>query len=335
MAEDSRRKVRFVKKGLRQMTVKKSEKIWHNGRFINWDDATVHVLSHVVNYGSSLFEGIRCYALPSGPAIFRLSEHLQRLINSCKIYRMSLPYSREEMEQACLELVGVNGLRHCYLRPIALRGYGEIGVHPGNTPVEVFIACWEWGKYLGSDADQGVDVCVSSWNRMAPNTLPAMAKSAANYMNAQLIRMEAEENGYAEGIALDSRGFVSEGSGENLFVVHGGRILTPPLSASILPGITRDTVITLCGELGLRVEEQDIPREMLYLADEVFMVGTAAEITPLRTVDRIPVGDGKRGPITEKLQKEFFAIVEGRKKDTRGWMTPVVASRPTTVEVNR
>ena len=315
--------------------MKKSEKIWHNGRFINWDDATVHVLSHAINYGSSLFEGIRCYELPSGPAIFRLAEHMQRLINSCKIYRMSLAYSREDLERACLELVDVNRLRHCYLRPIALRGYGEIGVYPGNTPVEVFIACWEWGKYLGSEADQGVDVCVSSWNRMAPNTLPAMAKSAANYMNAQLIRMEAEENGYAEGIALDSRGFLSEGSGENLFIVQGEKILTPPLSASILPGITRDSVLTICRDLGLKVEEQDIPREMLYLADEVFMVGTAAEVTPLRTIDRIPVGDGKRGPITEKVQKEFFAIVEGRKKDHYGWLTPVVASHPTTVEVNR
>ncbi len=313
------------------MKIPKSEKIWYNGRFIPWDDANIHVLSHVVNYGSSLFEGIRCYELPAGPAIFRLRDHMQRLINSCKIYRMSLPYSLGELERASVELVRENGLRHCYIRPIALRGYGEIGVHPHDTPIEVYIACWEWGKYLGSESDQGVDVCVTSWNRMAPNTLPAMAKSAANYMNAQLIRMEAEANGYAEGIALDARGYLSEGSGENMFVVLGEKVLTPPLSAAILPGITRDTVLTLCRELGIPVEEQDVPREMLYIADEVFFVGTAAEVTPLRTIDRIPVGDGRRGPITERIQQEFFAIVEGKKADRHGWFTPVPATRPTPV----
>lgn len=317
------------------MMVQKSEKIWHNGQFINWDDAKIHVLSHVVNYGSSLFEGIRCYELPQGPAIFRLHEHMQRLINSCKIYRMILPYSCDELAKAALELVRVNGLRHCYVRPIALRGYGEVGVHPHDTPLEVYMACWEWGKYLGSDADEGVDVCVSSWNRMAPNTLPAMAKSAANYMNAQLIRMEAETNGYAEGIALDARGFLSEGSGENIFVVWQGKISTPPLSASILPGITRQSVMTLCADLGLTVVEQDIPREMLYLADEVFFVGTAAEVTPLRSIDRVPVGNGKRGPITEKIQKEFFAIVEGKTQDRHGWLTPVKASQPAGAGVHR
>ena len=316
------------------MQIPKSEKIWHNGRFIPWDDAKIHVLSHVVNYGSSLFEGIRCYELPTGPAIFRLGDHMQRLLNSSKIYRMTLPYSRQELERASVELVRENGMRHCYLRPIALRGYGEIGVHPHDTPIDVYIACWEWGKYLGSGADQGVDVCVSSWNRMAPNTLPAMAKSAANYMNAQLIRMEAEVNGYVEGIALDSRGYLSEGSGENVFVVLGGKILTPPLSASILPGITRDTVMTLCGELGIPVAEQDIPREMLYLADEVFFVGTAAEVTPLRSIDRIPVGNGKRGPITERLQQEFFAIVEGKKPDRHGWLTPVPVFHTAPVAAN-
>ena len=313
------------------MKIPKSEKIWYNGRFVPWDDAQIRVLAHVVNYGSSLFEGIRCYELPAGPAIFRLRDHMQRLINSCKIYRMSLPYSLGELERASVELVRENGLRHCYIRPIALRGYGEIGVHPHDTPIEVYIACWEWGKYLGSESDQGVDVCVTSWNRMAPNTLPAMAKSAANYMNAQLIRMEAEANGYAEGIALDARGYLSEGSGENMFVVLGEKVLTPPLSASILPGITRDTVLTLCRELGIQVEEQDVPREMLYLADEVFFVGTAAEVTPLRTIDRIPVGDGRRGPITERIQQEFFAIVEGKKPDRHGWFTPVPAARPTPV----
>ena len=248
---------------------------------------------------------------------------------------MALPYSRDELVNAAVELVDVNNLRHCYVRPIALRGYGEVGVHPHDTPVEVYMACWEWGKYLGSGADEGVDVCVSSWNRMAPNTLPAMAKASANYMNAQLIRMEAEINGYAEGIALDTRGFLSEGSGENVFVIWKGKIITPPLSSSVLPGITRDCIFTLCGELGLTVVEQDIPREMLYLADEVFFVGTAAEVTPLRSIDRIPVGDGKRGPVTEKIQREFFAIIEGKKEDRHGWLTPLKTRRPAAVGTER
>jgi len=317
------------------MPIPKSDKIWHNGRFIDWDDAKIHVLSHVVNYGSSLFEGIRCYELPKGPAIFRLQDHMQRLINSAKIYRMPLPYSREELAGAAVELVQVNGMRHCYVRPIALRGYGEIGVPPHDTPIEVYMACWEWGKYLGSGADQGVDICVSSWTRIAPNTLPAMAKASANYMNAQLIRMEAEANGYSEGIALDTRGYISEGSGENIFVIWQGKILTPPLSSSVLPGITRDSVMRICADLGIPVVEQDIPREMLYIADEVFFVGTAAEVTPLRSIDRIPVGNGKRGPVTEQIQKEFFAIVEGRKEDRYGWFTPVPASRPAAVAANR
>jgi branched-chain amino acid aminotransferase len=317
------------------MALKKSDKIWHNGRFINWDDANIHVLSHVAHYGSALFEGIRCYQLPSGPAIFRLHDHMQRLVNSCKIYRITLEQTADQLAKAAVDLVQVNRMSHCYIRPIVLRGYGELGVHPHNNPIEVYMACWEWGKYLGAEAEQGVDICVSSWNRMAPNTLPAMAKAAANYMNAQLIRMEAEVNGYAEGIALDTRGYVSEGSGENIFVIWKGKIYTPPLSASVLPGITRESVSTLCAEMGLTVVEQDIPREMLYLADEVFFVGTAAEITPLRSVDRIPVGNGKCGPITAKLREEFFAIVEGRKQDRHGWLTPVPAARPAAVAVNR
>jgi branched-chain amino acid aminotransferase len=312
------------------MPLQKSDKVWHNRQFIDWDDAKIHVLSHVVSYGSAVFEGIRCYELPEGPAIFRLPDHMQRLINSAKIYRMELPFSRDELSNAALDLVRVNGMRHCYVRPIALRGYGEMGVAPKGCPVEVYLACWEWGKYLAG-TDDGVDVCVSSWNRMAPNTMPAMAKAASNYMNAQLIRMEAEINGYAEGIALDTRGFVSEGSGENIFVVSKGRIFTPPLSSSVLPGITRDSVMTLCSELGLTVVEQDIAREMLYIADEVFFVGTAAEVTPLRSIDRIPVGSGKRGSITEKIQTEFFAIVEGKKKDRHGWLTPVKAAKPAPV----
>ena len=313
------------------MAMKPTAKIWHNGQMIPWEQATIHVLSHVVHYGSSLFEGIRCYELPTGPAIFRLPEHMQRLINSAKIYRMDVPFSRSELERAAIELIQTNGLRHAYIRPIVLRGYASLGVHAKDCPIEVYMACWEWGKYLGAGADQGVDVCVSSWNRMAPNTLPAMAKASANYMNAQLIAMEAETNGYVEGIALDPSGYLSEGSGENIFVIYGGKIITPPFSSSILPGITRDSVIALCADLGLTVVEQAIPREMLYLADEVFFVGTAAEITPLKSVDRIPVGSGKRGPITEKLQQEFFAIVQGRKPDRHGWLTPIPVVRPAAI----
>ena len=313
------------------MPLPKSEKIWHNGRFIAWDDAKIHVLSHVIHYGSAVFEGIRCYELPEGPAIFRLTDHMQRLVNSGKIYRMTLPFSHQELCQAAVELVRVNGMRHCYVRPIALRGYAELGVYAPNCPIDVYMACWEWGKYLGSGADEGVDVCVSSWHRLAPNTMPSMAKASSNYMNSQLIRMEAATNGYAEGIALDTRGFVSEGSGENIFVISKNKIYTPPLSSSVLPGITRDSVMAICHDLGYTVIEQDIAREMLYIADEVFFVGTAAEVTPLRSIDRIPVGNGKRGPLTEKIQTEFFAIVEGRKKDRYGWFTPVPVGKPAAV----
>ena len=310
---------------------KETKWIWHNGNMIPWGEAKVHVLSHALHYGSSLFEGIRCYELPAGPAIFRLGDHMQRLINSSKIYRLEVPFTRNELERAAVQLIQQNGLRHGYIRPIVLRGYGEIGVHAQDCPIEVYMACWEWGKYLGPDSDEGVDVCVSSWNRVAANTMPAMAKAGANYMNSQLIAMEAKTNGYREGVALDARGYISEGSGENIFVIYGGRILTPPFSASILPGITRDSVIALCGDLGLTIVEQDLPREMLYLADEVFFVGTAAEITPLKSVDRIQVGTGKRGPITRQLQSEFFAIVEGRKPDRHGWLTPVPTPRPAAV----
>jgi branched-chain amino acid aminotransferase len=299
------------------MPVQKSEKIWHNGKLIPWDAAMIHVVSHVVSYGSALFEGIRCYAVPE-PAIFRLKEHMQRLLNSCKIYRVELTYTLEELMQAAVELVRVNKLNRCYLRPIVLRGYGEVGVNPFKSPVEVFMA------YLGVDAhEKGVDVCVSSWARMAPNTLPAMAKAAANYMNSQLIKMEAIVNGYVEGIALDASGFVSEGSGANLFIVRDATAYTPPLTSAILPGITRDTVTTLCRELGVPVVERQIPREELYLADEVFFVGTAAEITPIRSIDKIIIGQGTPGPITRRLQNEFFGITNGTKPDRYGWLTPV------------
>jgi branched-chain amino acid aminotransferase len=305
-----------------------TEKIWHNGRFIRWDEATIHVLSHVVSYGSSVFEGVRCYSTPAGPAIFRLREHVRRMVDSAKIYRMeNLGYSADRLAEAMLELVRVNQMDACYIRPIVLRGYGEVGVNPLKNPIEVYIACWEWGKYLGEEAlAEGVDVCVSSWTRLAPNTLPALAKAGANYMNSQLIKMEALANGYSEGIALDAAGYVSEGSGENIFVVRNGRIHTPPLGASVLPGITRDAILTLARDLGIPLVETIVPREMLYIADEVFFSGTAAEITPIRSIDRIQVGTGRRGPVAEKLQKEFFGIVNGATPDRYAWLTPVHAA---------
>ncbi len=314
------------------MAIDNYEKVWHNGKFIPWEQATIHVASHVVSYGSCLFEGIRCYETRQGPAIFRLKEHTDRLVNSCKMYRIELEYSREQLEQAMIELVRINKASHCYIRPLVLRGYGQLGVNPLNNPIEIYLLAWRWGKYLGEDAlKNGVDVCVSSWQRIAPNTLPAMGKAAANYMNAQLIQMEAHLNGYVEGIALDTSGYLSEGSGENLFVVREGRIYTPPLGSSILPGITRDSVIKLAQELGATVIEQPLARELLYIADEAFFTGTAAEITPIRSVDRIVVGAGKPGPVTRKLQERFLALVEGRAEDKYGWLTlcnqPVAASR--------
>src|SRR5260370_2283068 len=280
-----------------------TDKIWHNGRFIPWQSATIHVLSHVVSYGSSVFEGIRCYSTPSGPAVFRLREHIRRMQDSAKIYRMeNIGYSADQLADAMLELIRVNKMDACYLRPIVMRGYGEMGVNGVKNPIDVFIACWSWGQYLGEEAlAEGVDVCISSWNRFAPNTLPALAKAGANYMNSQLIKMEALANGYTEGIALDTAGYVSEGSGANIFVVRDGAVHTPPLASSVLPGITRSSVITLCEDLGISIREQMIPREMLYIADEVFFTGTAAEITPLRSVDRITIGPARRGPITKPL----------------------------------
>ncbi|SPE41424.1 branched-chain amino-acid aminotransferase [Candidatus Sulfopaludibacter sp. SbA3] len=305
-----------------------TEKIWHNGRFIKWEDATVHVLSHVVSYGSSVFEGIRCYGTPAGPAMFRLREHIRRLMDSGKIYRMeNIGFTADQLAEAMLELVRVNHMDSAYLKPIVMRGYGEVGVNALKNPIDIYIACWNWGKYLGEEAlAEGVDVCVSSWTRLAPNTLPAMAKAGANYMNSQLIKMEALANGYVEGIALDSHGYVSEGSGENIFVVRDGKIHTPPLGASVLPGITRDTVITLAREMGIPVVETIVPREMLYIADEVFFSGTAAEITPIRSIDRITIGKGRRGPVAEALQKEFFGVINGSKPDQHGWLTPVHAA---------
>ena len=304
------------------MAIQKTDKIWHNGKLINWDDATIHVMSHVVHYGSSVFEGIRCYELPSGPAIFRADEHMQRLLNSAKVYRIDVDFTRDQLVKGMLDTVGHNGAWPCYVRPIVLRGYGEAGVNPFNSPTEVYIINYPWGKYLGGESD-GCDVCVSSWTRLAPNTLPAMAKAGANYMNSQLIKMEAIVNGYAEGIALDAGGFVSEGSGENLFLVHNDKLITAPLGNSVLPGITRDSVLQIARDLNIPVVEQMIPREMLYIADEAFFTGTAAEVTAIRSVDKIKVGKGAVGPVTKALQKEFYAIVRGEKNDRHNWLTPV------------
>ncbi|MGB2770196.1 MAG: branched-chain amino acid transaminase [Candidatus Zixiibacteriota bacterium] len=306
------------------MPIDKVEKIWMNGKLINWDDAKIHVLSHVVHYGSSLFEGARCYKTRKGPAIFRLKAHTDRLFNSCKIYRMEIPYTKEEINQAIIDLIKTNGLDGCYIRPVVYRGYEQLGVDPTGCPVDVCIAVWRWGAYLGPEAlENGVPVCISSWNRMAPNTMPVMAKSGANYMNAQLIKLEAKEHGYVEGIALDVFGFVSEGSGENVFIVKDSTLITPPFSSSILPGITRNTVILLALDMGIKVIEQTIPREALYIADEVFFTGSAAEITPINSIDKVKVGDGKRGPITKKLQEKFFAIVGGEEEDKHNWLTYV------------
>ncbi|PYQ09566.1 MAG: branched chain amino acid aminotransferase, partial [Acidobacteria bacterium] len=289
------------------MSFPKSDKIWMNGKLVPWDDAKIHVGSHVIHYGSAVFEGVRCYATPDGPAVFRLDAHTERLYDSAKIYRMDVPYSPAEMNQAILETISVNQLDACYIRPIIYRGYGQLGVNPFPCPVDVAVMVWDWGRYLGAEAlENGVDVRVSSWARIAPNTLPAMAKSAANYMNSQLIKMEAIKEGYAEGIALDALGYVSEGSGENLFLVKNDTLITPPLVSSVLPGITRDTVIALARRQGIPVVEQTMPREMLYIADELFMTGTAAEITPVRSVDKIAIGRGARGPVTEALQRAFF-----------------------------
>ena len=306
--------------------------VWHDGQFIKWDDARVHVMSHVLHYGSSIFEGIRCYATKQGPAIFRLKEHMQRFINSAKIYRMDHEWKVDQLCDASVELVERSGLDQCYIRPILFRSLDEarpaFGVNPFPNPLACYIGAWDWGKYLGDEAiEKGVDVCVSTWNRLTPNSMPAMAKSGANYMNSQLIKMEALLNGFAEGIALDDRGYVSEGSGENIFMVTNGMVMTPPLSSSILAGITRDSVIEICHALGITVKERSIQRAALYVADELFFSGTAAEITPIRSVDHITVGAGGRGEITEKIQKAFFEITKGERKAPGEWLTYVKAAK--------
>jgi branched-chain amino acid aminotransferase len=298
--------------------------VWMNGKLVPWKEANIHIASHVIHYGSSIFEGFRAYETPKGAAIFRLEAHTRRLYNSCKIYRMDVPYTPDEFNQAVIQTIKANKFRACYIRPIVYRGYSALGVDPFPNPIACAIMVWEWGQYLGPEAlENGVDVCVSSWQRMAPNTFPALAKSGANYMNSQLIKMEALKDGYSEGIALNIRGHISEGSGENIFLVMDGRILTPPLSTSILPGITRDSVITLARDLGLAVFEETIPREMLYIAEEVFFTGSAAEITPIRSIDKITIGSGKRGPVVKKLQEAFFAVINGGREDKHGWLTYV------------
>jgi branched-chain amino acid aminotransferase len=302
--------------------------VWHDGEFIKWDEARVHVMSHVLHYGSSIFEGIRCYSTKRGPAIFRLREHMQRFINSAKIYRMDHPWNLDQFCDAAIELVNRSEMDQCYLRPLLFRSLDEdnpaFGVNPFPNPIACYMGAWDWGKYLGDEAiERGVDVCVSSWNRLTANSMPVMAKSGANYMNSQLIKMEALLNGFSEGIALDDRGYVSEGSGENIFLVTGDVVLTPPLSSSILPGITRDSVIQICQTLGITVKERTIQRAALYLADELFFTGTAAEVTPIRSVDRITVGSGGRGPITEKIQKYFFEITKGERPAPGNWLTYV------------
>jgi len=302
------------------MPIKKVDKIWMDGNLVDWDDAKIHVLSHVIHYGSSWFEGIRCYDTRRGPAIFRLDAHLRRLYDSTKIYRTTIPYTLAQLEEAIKETIRANKMKACYIRPVVYRGYGEVGVNPLKCPVNVMIAVWEWGSYLGHGAlEDGIDVCVSSWNRSAPNTIPSMAKSGGNYLNSQLIKMEAILEGYSEGIALDAFGNISEGSGENVFLVKDNTLYTPPLTAAILPGITRMSVIKVAGDLGYPVMETDIPREMLFVADEVFFTGTAAEVTPIRSVDKIVVGDGKPGPVTRGLQKAFFDIAQNA-NDKYGWL---------------
>jgi len=303
------------------MPLETTKNIWHNGNLIPWDKAQIHVMSHVIHYGSSVFEGIRCYAQANTAGVFRLQEHMQRLLDSAKIYRMPIPYNVEQLCAAVVDVVEANGVAPCYIRPIAFRGYGEMGVNPLKNPVEVFIANFPWGKYVSGH--EGGDVCISSWNRLAPNTMPSLAKAGANYMNSQLIRMEADINGYSEGIALDVNGYLSEGSGENLFLVRNGVLYTTPVANSVLSGITRASVITLAKQLGIEIVEQSLPREMIYIADEAFFTGTAAEVTHLRSVDRILIADGKMGPITTAIHNEFFAIVNGLKPDRYNWLTPV------------
>jgi branched-chain amino acid aminotransferase len=306
-----------------------SGKVWMNGSLVEWADAKIHVASHVIHYGSGVFEGARCYSTPRGTACFRLDAHMRRLFDSARIYRMLPDIELSALTEAVLETIRANQFKACYIRPIIYRGYNALGVNPFPCPVDTAILTWEWGAYLGQDAlERGVDVRVASWSRVAPNTFPTLAKTSANYANSQLIKMEAVTEGYSEGIALDSFGYLSEGSGQNLFVVRDETVYTPPLTAAILPGITRSSVITIAKDLGFRVREEMLPRELLYIADEAFFAGTAVEITPIRSVDKITVGNGKRGPITEAIQRTFFDIINGEKPDRHGWLSYVYPGEP-------
>lgn len=296
-------------------------KVWMNGKLVPWKEANIHIASHVIHYGSSLFEGFRAYDTPKGLVIFRLDAHIKRLYNSCKMYRMEIPFTQDQFEKAVIDTIEANDFKECYIRPVVYRGYGALGVDPFPNPIDSAILVWEWGQYLGDGAlENGVDVKISTWQRMAPNTFPALAKSGANYMNSQLIKMEAILEGYVEGIGLNVSGHISEGSGENIFLVIDGKIHTPPLSASILPGIIRDTVIHLAQDLDIPLTEETLPREILYIADEIFFTGSAAEITPIRSVDKIKIGEGKRGPITKILQDEYFAYINGEREDKYNWL---------------
>jgi branched-chain amino acid aminotransferase len=306
--------------------------IWRDGEFIRWQDAQVHVLCHSLQFGSSIFEGIRCYDTPRGPAIFRLEDHLKRMVHSCKIYRMELKYSVDDLVAACCELVEKNGLNACYIRPMVVRGYGAAGMVPFDSPIEIYLPCWPWGAYLGEGAlENGVDACVSTWNRVAPNTIPSMAKVAGNYLSGQLVKMEALVNGFHEAIALNVDGTISEGSGQNVFVVSGGTLYTSPIDGTLLQGITRDSIITLARDEGIPVREQSLPREALYTAEEVFLTGTASEVTPVKSVDRITVGSGKPGSITQLIQRRFLDVARGAVEDTHGWLTYVRAERTASV----
>lgn len=299
-------------------------KVWFDGKVIDWKDATVHVMSHALHYGSSVFEGLRCYDTPKGSVIFRLKDHIRRLFDSAKIYRIEMPFSPEQVVQACVDVVKINQLKSAYLRPLAFRGYGAVGVDSEGSPTHTMVAALNWGQYLGEDAlAKGVDVCVSSWNRIGANSMPAMAKAASNYMNSQLIKLHAKVNGYVEGIGLDHQGNVSEGSGENIFLIRDDVIYTPSLGSGILHGLTRDCVIKIIKELGIELQITTIPREMVYIADELFFTGTAAEVSPIRSVDKITIGKGSRGPITEQIQKRLFAYINGETEDKYQWLTQV------------
>lgn len=303
------------------MAFDETGKIWFNGELVDWKDAQIHVLSHVVHYGSSVFEGIRCYDTENGPAVFRLKDHMKRLEDSAKVYRMDIPYTRNELCEAVKDTININNIRSCYIRPVVFRGYKELGVYPMNCPIETVIAVWAWGQYLGEDAlEQGIDVCTSSWRKMAPDTMPNLVKAGSNYMNSQLAKIEATTNGYKESIMLNYEGTVGEGTGENIFFVEDGELYTPDIGSSVLKGITRNTIITIAEDLGYKVREETIPRERLYTADEVFFSGTAAELSPIRSIDKIQIGKGKRGPVTKEIQDSLFDIVNNKVEDKYGWL---------------